>query len=151
MEEGCQTLEAYCIDLEDLFYSRYEMTRQAGVLKDVVPIVIRKTEVTTEVWPNPLHSLDDVQSMINSALERQAKSSDKLVHRLIEERDRKILIDYSFNPSSSSCTVNFTQTNAQMSGTSVGITIMPNPSTQLMNHFYSRTTMDGLAPAFEIL
>jgi hypothetical protein len=29
--------------------------------------------------------------MINSALERQAKSNDELIHRLIEERNRKNL------------------------------------------------------------
>jgi hypothetical protein len=51
-----------------------------------------------------------MQSMINSILERQARSSDKLMRRLIEERDRKKLVDCNVNPSSS-CAVNFTQTN----------------------------------------
>jgi hypothetical protein len=51
------------------------------------------------------------------------------------------------NPSSSSCVVSFAQTNPQPSGTSVSDTSQPNPSPQPMNHFYSRTTIDGLAPA----
>jgi hypothetical protein len=83
--------------------------------------------------------------MINSALERQVKSSDELVHRLIEERDEKKLLDSNVHPSSS-CTINFAQTNPQPSGTSVGGTSQPNPSTQPMNHYYSRTTIHGLAP-----
>jgi hypothetical protein len=66
--------------------------RQGLVLKDTTPNTIRKTEVTPEVRPNPSLSLNDVQSMINSALERQAKNSDELMHRLIEERDRKNLL-----------------------------------------------------------
>jgi hypothetical protein len=50
--------------------------------------------------------------MINSVLERQAKSSDELVRRLIEELDGKKLVDSNVNPSSSSsCAVNFAQTN----------------------------------------
>jgi hypothetical protein len=48
--------------------------------------------------------------MINSVLKRQAKSIDKLVCRLIEEQDRKKLVDSNVNPSSSSCAVNFAQT-----------------------------------------
>jgi hypothetical protein len=54
-----------------------------------VLIIIRKAEVTPDVQPNPSLSLDDIQSMINSALERQARSSDELMSRLIEERDGK--------------------------------------------------------------
>jgi hypothetical protein len=49
-------------------------------------MIIRKVEVTPEVWSNPLLSLDDIQFMINSVLERQSKSSDELMCRLIEER-----------------------------------------------------------------
>jgi hypothetical protein len=75
--------------------------------------------------------------MINSALERQAKSSDELMHRLIEERDGKKLIDFNVNPSSSSYAVNFAQTNPQTSDTSVGDTTMQNLSAQPMNHIYS--------------
>jgi hypothetical protein len=59
-EEGHKALEAYRANLEELFYLRYEMTRQEAILKDVALIIIRKAEV----WPNPLLSLDDVQSMI---------------------------------------------------------------------------------------
>jgi hypothetical protein len=72
--------------------------------------------------------------MINSALERQVKSTDELMHRLIEERDGKNT-DYSVN--SSSCAINFAQTNPPTSGTLVGGATMPNPSTQPMNHFHS--------------
>jgi hypothetical protein len=74
------------------------------------PIIIHKAEVTPEVRPNPPLSLNDVQSMINSALERQAKSSDELVRRLIEERDGEKLADSNVNPSPSSCAINFAQT-----------------------------------------
>jgi hypothetical protein len=67
--------------------------------------------------------------MINSALERQVKISDELMHRLIEERGRKKLVDSNVNPSSSSsCAIKFAQTNPQTSGTSAGNTTMPNPS-----------------------
>jgi hypothetical protein len=52
-----------------------------------VLIIIRKAKVTPEVPPNPSLSLNDVQSIINSALERQVKSSNELMCRLIEERD----------------------------------------------------------------
>jgi hypothetical protein len=84
--------------------------------------------------------------MINSALERQAKSTDELLRRLIEERDRKKLDATSANPSSSTCAVDFTQTNPHTSGPSAGGTSMPNPSAQPMNHFHSRTTVEGLTP-----
>jgi hypothetical protein len=77
--------------------------------------------------------------MINSALERQAKNIDELLHRLIEERDRKNLDATNANPSSSTYTVSFTQTNPHTSGPSVGGTSMPNPSAQPVNHFHSQT------------
>jgi hypothetical protein len=54
------------------------------------------------------------------------------------------LVDSS--SSSSSCVVNFAQTNPQPSGTSVGGTSQPNPSAEPMNQLYSRTTIDGSAP-----
>jgi hypothetical protein len=38
---------------------------------------------------------------------------------------------------SSSCAINFAQTNPQSSGTSAGGTSQSNLSAQLMNHFYS--------------
>jgi hypothetical protein len=59
------------------------------MLKDTTPIIIYKAEVTPEVWPNPSLSLDDVQSMINSVSDRQARSNDEFMRRLIEERDGK--------------------------------------------------------------
>jgi hypothetical protein len=81
--------------------------------------------------------------MINSALERQAKSTDELLRRLIEERDRKKLDASSINPSFSTCAVSFTQTNPHTSGASVGNTSMPNPSAQPVNHFHNRITIEG--------
>jgi hypothetical protein len=84
--------------------------------------------------------------MINSALESQAKNTDKLLHRLIEEQDRKKLDATSANPSSFTCTVSFTQTNPHTSGPSAGGTSMPNPSVQSVNHFHSHTTIEGSAP-----
>jgi hypothetical protein len=106
-KKGRKALESYHIDLDELFYSRYEVTQQGVILKDTVPIIIHKAEVAPEVRTNPSLSLDDVQSMINSALERQAKSNDGLVCMLIEERDGKKLANSDVNPSSSSCPVNF--------------------------------------------
>jgi hypothetical protein len=79
--------------------------------------------------------------MINSTLEKQVKSIDDLLHRLIEEQDRKKLDTTSVNPSSTSCVVIFTRANAQASGASVGSTSMPN-------HFHSQTTIEGSAPTF---
>jgi hypothetical protein len=92
MEEGRKALEGYRADLKELFYSRYEVMWQGAVLKDTTPIIICKAKVTPEVRLKPSLSLDDVQSMINSALERQAKSNDELVCRLIEEWDGKNLL-----------------------------------------------------------
>jgi hypothetical protein len=74
--------------------------------------------------------------MINSVLERQAKSTNELLHRLIEKRDEKKLDNSSVNPSSS-CDVSFAQINPKTSGTSMGGATMPNPSAQPMNHFHS--------------
>jgi hypothetical protein len=107
----------------------YSNTRGAiVVLKDAALIIIRNAEVTSEVWLSPSLSLNVVQFMINSVLERQVKSSDELIRRLIEERKGKKLADSNDNPSSLSCNVNFTQTNPQISGTSMGGTKMANPS-----------------------
>jgi hypothetical protein len=75
--------------------------------------------------------------MINSALEMQAKSTDELLRRLIEEQDRKKFDATSINLSSSSWTVSFAQTNPQTSGASMSDTTIPNPLTQPVNHFYS--------------
>jgi hypothetical protein len=57
-------------------------------LKDTTPIVFTKPEVR----PNPSPSLNDVQNIINSVLERQAKSTDELLRRLIEEQNKKNFI-----------------------------------------------------------
>jgi hypothetical protein len=88
--------------------------------------------------------------MINSMLERQAKRTNELMHRLIEEQDGKKLADPSTNPSSPSCTVNFAQTNSETSGTSAGSATMQNPSAQPMNHFHKRTTIEGSACTFGV-
>jgi hypothetical protein len=89
MEEGHKAFEAYHTSLEELFLLRCEVTRQGIVLKDTMPIIFTKPEVIPKVRPNPSPSLNDVQSMINSALERQAKSTDELLRRLIKEHDGK--------------------------------------------------------------
>jgi hypothetical protein len=148
LEDGCKAFEAYHADLVELFLSHCEVTWQGTILKDTMPIIICLAEVIREVWPNPPLSLNDVQSMINSMLERQAKSTDKLLRRFIEEWDGKKLDTTSINPSSTSCDVSFAQTNTQTSGASVGGATMPNPSAQLMNHFNSRTTIVGSTPNF---
>jgi hypothetical protein len=66
--------------------------------------------------------------MINSVLERQAKSSNELMRRLIEERDEKKLVDSNVHASSSSssCIVNFAQANPQPSGTLTDNISQPN-------------------------
>jgi hypothetical protein len=75
--------------------------------------------------------------MIDSALERQAKSTDELLCRLIEEWDEKKLDATSVNPSSFTYAVSFSQTNPHTSGPSTSGTSMPNPSAQPVNHFHS--------------
>jgi hypothetical protein len=146
--KGCKAFEAYRADYEELFLSHCEVTQQGTVLQDTTPIVVNKPELTPAVWPDPSLSHNDIQSMINSMLERQAKSTDELLHRLIEERDGKKLGSTSINHSSSSCVVSFTQTNPHISGTSAGGTTMPNLSAQPMNHFHSRTTIECSTTSF---
>jgi hypothetical protein len=70
MEEGLKAFEAYHANLKEVFLSRYEMMWQGPILKDTTSIIIRKAKITPEVQPNPPLSLNDVQSMINSVLER---------------------------------------------------------------------------------
>jgi hypothetical protein len=89
--------------------------------------------------------------MINSALEKQDKSTDELLCRLIEERDRKKHSDANVNPSSSTCTINFAQTNPHASSPSASGTTMSNPSAQSMNHFHSRTTIEDSTPNLGML
>jgi hypothetical protein len=91
-EEGHKTFEAYRANLEELFLSHCKVTRHGTVLKDIMSIVFHKPEAIPKVWPDPSPSHNDIQFMINSALERQAKSTDELLLRWIEERDRKNLI-----------------------------------------------------------
>jgi hypothetical protein len=110
-----------------------------------MPIIFTKPEVIPEVRPNPSSSLNDVQNMINYVLERQVKSNDELMRRLIEKRNRGKHNDANVNPSFN-CAVNFAQTNTHISGPSTGGTTMLNPSTQPMNHFHSRTTIEGSTP-----
>jgi hypothetical protein len=86
--------------------------------------------------------------MINSVLERQAKSTGELLRRLIEEWDGKKCETTSVDPSSSTCAISFTQTNPQTSGASAADTSMPDPSVQSINHFHSRTTIESSAPTF---
>jgi hypothetical protein len=141
-EEGRKAFEAYRAKLEELYLSRCEVMWHGTVLKDTTPITFKKPKV----WPNPSSSHNDIQVMINFTLERQAKSTDELLRRLIEEQNGKKLCDTSANPSSSTFAVSFTQTNPYTSGPSAGGTSMPNPSTQPMNCFHSWTTIEGLAP-----
>jgi hypothetical protein len=88
--------------------------------------------------------------MISSALESQAKSTDEVLRRLVEERDEKKLNTTSVNPSSSTCAVNFTQTNPHTSGASMDDTSMSNPSVQPVNHFHNRTTIESSTPTFRV-
>jgi hypothetical protein len=136
-EEGHKVFEGYRANLEELLLLCYEGTRHGTILKDTTPIVFNKYEVIPEVRLDPSPSHNDIQSMINSALERQAKSTDELLRRLITEWDGKKLDATSANPSSSTCIVSFTQTNPHISGASAGSTSMPIPSAQLVNHFHS--------------
>jgi hypothetical protein len=136
-KDGRKAFKVYHANLEELFLLRCEVTRQGTVLKDTMPIIFNKPEVIPGVRPNPLPSLNDVQNMINSALERQAKNTDVLLRSLIEEQDGKKLDATSANPSSSTCAISFAQTNPHISGPLTGDTSMPNPSVQPMNHFHS--------------
>jgi hypothetical protein len=127
MEEGCRAFKAYLTDLTKLFLLCCEVMQQGTVLQDTTLIIFNKPEVTPDVRPDPSSSHNDIQSMINTALERQAKCTDELLRRLIEERDRKKLYATSVYPSSSIYAVSFTQSNPHTSGASVGDTFMPNP------------------------
>jgi hypothetical protein len=91
-EEGQYAFKTYITDLKELFLSCCKVTRQGTILWDTTPIVFHKLEVIPEVRPDPSPSHNDIQVMIDSALERQAKSTDELLHRLIEERDGKNLM-----------------------------------------------------------
>jgi hypothetical protein len=75
-EEGHKTFEAYRVNLEELFLSRCEVTRHETILKDTMQIVFHKHEVIPKVRSDTSLSHNDIQFMINYALERQAKSTD---------------------------------------------------------------------------
>jgi hypothetical protein len=89
MEEGHKSFKAYRANLEELFLSCYKVTRHGIVLKDTTSIVFNKPKVILVVWPDPSPSHNDIQVRINSALERQARSTDELLCKLIEEQDGK--------------------------------------------------------------
>jgi hypothetical protein len=148
MEKGRKAFEAYHANLEELFLSCCKVMRHGTVLKDTTSIIFNKSEVIPEVWSDPSPSRNDIQSTINSALERQAKSTNELLCRLIEERDEKTLDATSVNTSFLTCAISFTKTNPYTSGPSVGDTSMSNPSTQPKNHFHSQITTEGSAPTF---
>jgi hypothetical protein len=136
-EEGRQAFETYITILRELFLLHCEVTWQGTVLRDTTPIVFNKPEVIPEVRLDPSLSRNDIQFMINFTLERQAKSTDELLCRLIEEQNRKKLDATNVNRSSSTYAVSFTQTNPHTNGPSAGGTSTPNPLAQLVNHFHS--------------
>jgi hypothetical protein len=76
-EEGRKAFKAYHINLEELFVSQ--------LFSRTPPTIFNKPDVIPEVRPDPSHSHNDIQFRIDSALERQAKSTDELLCRLIEE------------------------------------------------------------------
>jgi hypothetical protein len=88
-EEGRKAFEAYHANIEELFLSRCEVTHRGTVVKHTTAPVFNKPEVIPKVRPNSSPSLNDVQVMINFALERQAKSTNELLCRLMEEQDGK--------------------------------------------------------------
>jgi hypothetical protein len=70
MEEGRQVFEAYITELRELFLSCCEVTRQGTILQDTTPIVFHKPYIIPEVRPDPSLSHNDIQFMIDFALER---------------------------------------------------------------------------------
>jgi hypothetical protein len=65
--------------------------RQGTVIRDTTPIIFHKPEVIPEIRPDLSPFCNDIQFMIDSVLETQAKSADELPRRLIEEREGKKL------------------------------------------------------------
>jgi hypothetical protein len=78
-EEGHKAFKTYHANIKELFLLHCEVMRQGTVLRDTTPIVFNKTKVIPEVQPDPSPSHNDIQAMIHSALERQAKSTDELL------------------------------------------------------------------------
>jgi hypothetical protein len=86
-EEGRQAFKAYITDLRVLFLSCGEVTWQGTILLDTTQIVFNKPEVIPELRLDPSPSRIDILFMIDSVLERQVKSTNELMCRLIEEQD----------------------------------------------------------------
>jgi hypothetical protein len=60
---------------------------------------------------------------------------------------REKISDPNVNPYSSTCIINFAQTNLHTSSPSAGGNTMPNPYAQPLNHFHSRTTNEDSSPS----
>jgi hypothetical protein len=91
-DEDHKAFKAYRTNLEDLFLLHCKVMLHGSVLKDTTPILFNKPEVIPKVRSDPSPSHNDIQFMIDSTLERQAKSIDELLRRLIEERYGKNLM-----------------------------------------------------------
>jgi hypothetical protein len=72
-DEGHKSFEGYRANLEVHFLSRCKVMRHGTILKDTTMIVFNKPELIPEVRLDPLPSHNDIQSMVNFVLERQAK------------------------------------------------------------------------------
>jgi hypothetical protein len=70
MEEGRKAIKAYHTNLEEFFLSRGEVTWHGTILKDTTPIIFHMPEVIPDVQPDPSSSHNDIQFMIDPALER---------------------------------------------------------------------------------
>jgi hypothetical protein len=92
MEDGHKAFKAYHANLEEPFLSHCEVMQQGTILRDTTLIVFNKPEVIPGVRPDPSPSHNDIQAIINSVIEGKAKSTDKLLRRLIEEWDGKKLM-----------------------------------------------------------
>ena len=117
--EDRAALEAHIKKVQDDYLSRYEVTRQGIVQKESESFVVYTSKVTPEVTSST-PSLESVQSMIDAALDRQARVSSELMPRLLEERDSKRAADNHVNTSSSTGGFRITHTDNHLSGTSAG-------------------------------
>jgi hypothetical protein len=88
-KKGHKAFEAYHANLEEIFLLCCDVTWQGTVLQDTTSIVFNKREVIPKVWLDPSPSCNYIEAIINYAIERQAKSTDELLRRLIEERNGK--------------------------------------------------------------
>jgi len=117
------------------------------VQKESEPFVVYRSQVPPQVTA-PTHSLESIQSMIDTALDRQARASNELMRRLIEERDGKKVADNHANVSSPSGDFHVPQTENPPSVTSVGSAPQAHPQTQPTSHYHSQTTISGSAPVY---